>query len=447
MEDDMKPRIFLGDVHGVSLLHDAVLFIVMVSLAGVALLPALRCNIAVETAVDSHREHTVDEALQTYLVSRADAFGYRFCGDIIDTVAGQIGIQNTSNGLYQSVSQWILGHEQHHKTYATLLVEDLGCQFHLPFTVLGTSRLNIFTTELDQHLTKETNRFFLNIFHGKYEYNLTAWWHPIRGIPFGGEFYDGSHPPRTNTYVARRCCIMPYSPVIKIGNHTIILTKYWLMHQLFSNDSGFGESSIPSLSNITMVCKSYIAKQPPYDTRGNATIAVQENLSTLADGFLVSGIMNNTNSILFPGIVNATLAYGFDTIKNITGRFLQDALNETFGDAVRMIDRFFTGLNGTMNDPVSMAILQNLNTTLHAFCNGSNASLDETFDMVERTIKENATVLLHHFLKPYIESFVQGLFDVIDTIDDFAEMLLNWLFDRVSLTTAEVTLTIWAVRE
>jgi hypothetical protein len=45
------------------------------------------------------------------------------------------------------------------------------------------------------------------------------------------------------------------------------------------------------------------------------------------------------------------------------------------------------------------------------------------------------------------ESFVQGLFDVIDTIDDFAEMLVNWLFDRISLTTADVTLTIWTVRD
>jgi hypothetical protein len=443
----MKPQSFLDDVLGVSLLYDAVLFIVMVSLAGVVLLPALRCNIAIETAVDSHREHMVDETLQTYLVSRADGFEYRFCGDIIDTVAEQVGINATSNGLYQSLSHWIVGHEQHHKTYAALLAEDLGCQFHLPFTVLGTNRLNIFTTEFDQQLTKETDRFFLDIFHGKYEYNLTAWWHPIKGVPFGGEFYTGPHPPRTDTYVAEQSCIMPYSPVIKIGNQTVILTKYWLMHQLFSNDTGFGESSIPSLSNITMVCKSYIARQPPYDTRENATIAVRENLSTLADGFLVSGITNNTNITVFPGIINMTLTYGFDTIKNITGQFLEDALNESFGDAIRYFDRFFTGLNGTENDPISKAILQNLNTTLHTFCNGSNASLDEAFDILEKTIKENATILIHHFLKPYIESFVQGLFDVIDTIDDFAERLITWLFDQVSLTTAEVTHTIWAVRE
>ena len=443
----MRPRMFLEDVRGVSLLYDVVLFIVMVSLAGVALLPALRCNIAVETAVDSHREHTVDEALQTYLVSRADEFEYRFCGDILDSVAGQLGIQNTSNGLYHTVSQWIVGHEQRHKTYAALLAEDLGCQFRLPFSVLGASRLNMLTTEFDQHLTKETEGFFLALFHGKYEYNLTALWHPIKGISFGGEFSVGTHPPSTDTYVAHQCCIMPYSPVIQLKNHTIILTRYWLTHQLFSNDTGFGESSIPSLSNITNVCTSYVANQPPYDTIENATSAVRENLSFLADGFLVSGITNRTNSTVFPGIINATLAYGFDTIKNMTGRFLQDALNETFGDAVRMIDRFFTGLNDSLNNPVSNAILQNLNIALHTFCNDSNCSLDEIFVRVERTIKENATILLHRVLDPHIEAFVQRLFDIIDTIDDFAETLVNWLFDRVSLTTADVTLTIWTVRE
>ena len=443
----MKRRTFLDDTRGVSLLYDVVLFIVMVSLAGVALLPALRCNIAVETAVDSHREHTVDEALQTYLVSRADMFEYRVCGDILDTVAAQIGIRNTSTGLYRSISEWIAGHEQHHKTYAALLAEDLGCQFYLPFSVLGTHRLNVLTNEYHRHLINETDRFFLAMFHGKYEYNLTAWWHPIKGLSFGGEFFVGPHPPRNiDTYVAHRCCIMPYSPVIRLGNRTITLTKYWLMHQLFTNDTGFGESSVPSLSNITNVCRDYIARQPPFDTRTDATRAVQENLSALADGFLISGITNRTNDTVFPGIVNATLAYGFTTIKNMTGEFLQDALNQTFGDAVRMIDRFFMGLNGSMNDPLSNAILQHLNSTLHAVCNVSNSSLDETFHMVERTIIENATALVHQFLTQYIESFVQSLFDIIDTVDDFAETLLNWLFDRVSLTTAEVTLTIWAVR-
>jgi hypothetical protein len=443
----MKPRDFLRNRYGVSLLYDAVLFLVMVSLAGLVLLPALRSNIAVETSVESHREHTVDEALQMYLVSRADAFEYRYCGDVIDATAERIGIDNTSNGLYQALSQWIIGHEQHHATYATLLAQDLGCQFHLPFTVLGVDRLNIFTTDFDRQLTKETNRFFSTVFHEKYEYNFTAWWHPITGISFGGEFYVGPHPPRTDKYVAHHRCIMPYSPAVRIGNHTIILTKYWLTHQFFSNETGLGESTIPSLGNITNVCKMYIAKQPPFDARENATKSVQENLSALADGFLISGITNISNTTIFPGILNLTLTYGFDKIKNLTGQWFEDALNDTFGDALKVFDRFLTGLNGTLRNPVSEAILEKLNTTLHTLCNSSSLSLDDAFDTCERMIKENATILLHAFLFPYIQSFVRGLFDVIDTIDDFAEMLINWLFDRLSLNTADVTLTIWTVRE
>ena len=443
----MKPRGFLDDVFGISLLYDAVLFIIMVSLAGVVLLPALRSNIAVETSVEKHREHTADETLQTYLASRADFFEYRILGDIIDTVAGRIGIDNLSNGLYQSITHWILAHEQLHKTYATLIAENLGCQFHLPFTVLGVHRLNIFTAEYDRQLSNETNRFFSNVFHEKFEYNITAWWHPIKGVSFGGEFYSGLRPPLKDSYVAHSSLIMPYSPVVTLGNHTLVFTKYWLQHQLFSNDTGFGRSSIPVLANITLVLESYTNEQSPYDSRENATEAVQENLSALVYGFLVNGVRNETNITVFPGIVNMTLTYGFEKIKHIAGQFLEDALNESFGDAIRDIDRLFTGLNESINDPLSQTILEHLNTTLHTLCNGSFPCFNDAIAACETRIKENVTTLLKSFLDPYIESFVQGVFDVIDTIHDFAEMLVNWLFDRISLNTAEVTLTIWTVRE
>jgi hypothetical protein len=443
----MKPRGFLDNIFGISLLYDAVLFIIMVSLAGVVLLPALRSNIAVETSVEKHREHFVDETLQAYLASRADSFEYRFCGDIIDTVAGHIGIDNASNGLYQSITHWILAHEQLHKTYATLIAEDLGCQFQLPFTVLGMNRLNILTADYDRQLSNETNRFFSHVFQDKFEYNITAWWHPIKGISFGGAFYSGRHPPLKDSYVAQSCFIMPYSPIFTIGNHTVVFTKYWLKHQLFSNGTGFGETSIPSLANITLIFENYTNDQSPFDKRENATKAVRENLSTLVYGFLINGITNETNITVFPGIVNMTLTYGFEKIKHIIGQFFEDALNETFGDAIRNVDRVFSGLNESVTDPVSKTILEDLNTTVHTFCNGSFPSLDDAIGACEIMIKENVTMLLKGFLDSYIESFVESIFDVIDTIHDFAEMLVNWLFDRVSLNTAIVTLTIWAVRE
>ena len=191
----MKQIRFLDDMFGISMMYDAVFFIIMVSLAGVILLPVLRTDIALESSVDKHREEIVDETLHTFLVTRADSFEYRFGGNLIDEIAGHIGIDNTSNGLYGSVTHWLLAHEQRHKTYATLLAEYLGCQFRLPFSFIGTNQINIFVGDFERQLSNETERFFSSLLGEKYRYNLSAWWHPVRGVPFGGEFSIGEHPP------------------------------------------------------------------------------------------------------------------------------------------------------------------------------------------------------------------------------------------------------------
>jgi hypothetical protein len=443
----MKHRCFLNNLFGVSVMYDAILFIVMVSLSGVILLPALRSPTAVESSVEKHREQVVDEALHTFLVSRADSFEYTLCSDLIDDVAGNIGIDNSSGGLYSSITRWLLGHEQRHKTYAALVAENLGCQFQLPFTFFGSHRLNIFTGDFDRQLSNETKRFFSSVLGDKYRFNFTAHYHPIKGVPFGGELSIGDHPPTTDCYVAHSIIMMPYSPVLSFGNHTIVFTKHWLKHQLFSEETGFGRSSIPAIANMTLVFENYTNGHPPYDTREHAIPAIQENLSSLVYGFLISGITNTSNVTIFPGIINITLTYGFEKIKNITKKFLNETLNETFGEAIRLIDRLFGSLNETADNPLSQWILQELNTTIHGMFNGTFNSLDEALDACEAKIKEQVTALVKSFLDSYIETFVIFMFNVIDAVVDFADMLVDWLFDRICLNAADATLTIWAVRE
>jgi hypothetical protein len=443
----MKHRSLLEDLFGISVMYDAVLFIVMVSLAGVILLPVLRTNSAIESSVDKHREQIVDETLHTFLSTRSDSFVYQFCGNLIDDVAGSIGIDNSSDGLYRSLTQWLLAHEQRHKTYAILLAENLGCQFRLPVSYFGMNRLNIFTGDFDQQLRNETERFFSSIFGEKYRYNLTALWHPIKEISFGGEFSVGECPPKKDCYVAHSILMMPYTPILSFANHSILFTKHWLKDQLFNNDVEVNRSSIPIITNITIIFKNYNNKQPPYDTRENATRATKENLSILLNGFLIDGITNETNVTVFPGIVNITLMYGFEKIKDITKQFLDKALNESFGDAVRTIDRLFSSLNSSVMDPLSQSILLQLYSTLDEMFNGSFDSLDEAFDICESVMKQQITVLIQGYLDSLVETFVSSIFDAIDMIIDFRETLIDWLFDRISLNKAEVMLTIWVVRE
>jgi hypothetical protein len=441
------PRSFRYDSFGVSLMYDAVLFLVMVSLAGVILLPALQSPVALESSVDKHREEVADEALHTFLVSRADLFEYLFCGDQVNAVAEGIGINTSSTGLYRTVTHWLLSHEQRHKTYAALLAEDLACQFHVPVSLLGINRLNLLTTAFDGQLKNETEQFLSTVLGDKYRYNLTAWWHPIKGISFGGEFSIGPPIPSMDTYVARSILTLPYLPVFSVKNHTIIFTKYALTHQLFSGDITLGHSSIPAIANIILILENYSNGHPPFDTRPFATAAVRENLSVLLNGFLIYGLRNETSGTVFPGIINMTLTSGFEKIKNITRQLLNSTLNASFGALVQTIDTLFSGLNTSANHPFASLLLEGFNTTFHTLINGSFGSFDEMFDAVEIMITEQVREVLNNFLDPYIDSFVDIIFNSIDLVKDFTRNLIDWLFDRISLVTAEVTLTVWVVRE
>jgi hypothetical protein len=435
-----------SDSSGVSLLYDAVLFLVMVSLSGVILLPALQSPQAVSSSVEKHREELVDDALQTFLVSRVDQFEYLFCGEQVDELARSLGINTSSPGLYSMLTHWLLAHEQRHKTYATFLAEDLGCQFSIPEAIMGMDRLNVFTTAFDQQLHNQTRQVLSGILGEKYGYNLTAWWHPLRAVRFGGEFSVGDPPPQTDTSVACSILSMPYIPVFRIGNQTVVLTKQSLTHALFSNDLCFGCSSVPAIANITLILENYTNGHPPFDTRENATGAVRENLSTVMYGFLLQGIRNETNVTVFPGVVHLALSLGFTQLRNITGQLLSTLFNESFGAVIQSIDGIFMGLNASVNNPLSMMILEGFNTTFHLLVNGSFDSFGEVFAACETYLTEQVTGFLKIIVDPLIVGFVNIVFDSIDMIQGFATQLINWLFDSIALSTAEVTLTIWAVR-
>jgi len=439
------------NTHAVSSMYDAVLFIVMVSLSGVILIPALQSDIAVKTSLDKHREQITDEALSTFLVSRSDFFSYKFLGDLIDGIAGSLGIDNSSEGLYGLITNWILAREQLHKNYANLISENLGCQLRMPFSVFGINRFNIFTGDFDRKIINQTKNFFSLYLGDKYCFNFTALWHPIKGVPFGGELYIGDHPPNVDCFVSQTSIIMPYSPILTFGNTTIVFTRHWLRNQLFRGIGEFGyeNSSIPEIMNMTKVFDDYAKNNisSPYSIKTNAMNATYENVSMIVYGFLIYGIKNETNQVVFPGIVDMIVTYFFDKLKNATQGFVEGAVDEFMGDALSSMDDMFFGLNSSVGNPIMQGIYDELNNSIHGLIGSSFGTLNEVFDTFESAIKENITIILKGFLDSYIAIFVDNVFDVIDVGVDFSDMLINWLFDRISVDKAQVVLTIWVARE
>lgn len=440
----MKRRVLFNNNQGLSLLYDTVLFIVMVSLAGITLLPALQSTLEQKTTLDTHREQVVDDALHTFLVSKADYFEYRFGGTLLDDLAKKIGIDTTSHGLYSKISQWFLGHEQYHKTYAALLSENLGSQLCIP--VSNLHRLNLFTNEYYDYLSNEIQKFFYLKLGDKYHFNFNAWWYPIKEISFGGEISVGDPPPNQDCYVAHTTIIMPYTPKITIHNHTILFTKQWLKNILFgSAENRTNYSSIPPINNITIILQEYVHKIPPFDAQQNATTAMEENVSTLVYGFLVDGITNESSVIIFPGIVNITLTTGFETIKTIVKDFTNDTIDKVFGGVIHQVDQIFSNLNQTMENPVVHLLTDSLNQSLQTFLNISWGTLDETLETFKRIIQENITRTLKTFFTPLIDQFIKSLFHVLEILQKFVDIIIDWLFDMISFNTADVTLTIWEI--
>ena len=101
----MRQRKFVSNIYGVSVMYDAVLFIVMVSISGAVLLPALQNNIAIESSLDTHREEIVDETLLMLMTARVDTFEYVFAGSQIENILGDLYDEDT---LIYSITKNVL---------------------------------------------------------------------------------------------------------------------------------------------------------------------------------------------------------------------------------------------------------------------------------------------------------------------------------------------------
>jgi len=421
-------------------MYDAILFIVMVSLAGVVLIPALQSNVAVDTSVKEYREHIADEALNAFLVTRLDRFSYKVCGDIIDNTASDIGIDNSSDGLYGSITDWLIGREQIHKTYASLISEDLACQFRVPFSVLDTNRLNIFTGDYDRRLKDEIASFFSSYLSEKYNFNLSAQWHPIKGVGFGGEISVGEKPPNVDCHVAKSFITMPYSPKIDVpGVGEVTLSRYWF-EELLRDSIG----DIPWLENITVLINEYTSF-----TEAELKDRLSENLSMLTEGFLCNGLQTEAGSTIFPGILNITFQYGFGKIKTMVEGFTQDNIAGVFGESLGMIDSFF-GVLGGEDNPLVAAINEELkNIIIDSLGLPLDTLLATALDELENQTRNLVVDQVDSILDPYIDDFVESVVESIYQGEpvDIVTSICDWLFERISISKGEVTLTIWGVRE
>ena len=412
----MIGRKFGANVFAVSTMYDAVFFMVLVSLSGVVLIPALHSNVALESSVEKHREELADEALATLMTSRVDNFGYVFAGSQIEAIAGE---NITEDNFLGSIVRIFLGKEQIHKTYADLCVENLVSQLK----VFGY-RVNIFTEDYDNSLSEKLSTILHNYLGDKYGFNLTIQWHPIPNLPFGGDATIGPHPPLGDTHVASSYLTMPdtfFSEWLKEVN---ILIQDQMLPVKKYLDNCTQNKSLWNKTTFEEIFKDTIFK--------------------LIDGILFDGF--SIQNIYYESILDKSVDYVFEKING--------TLASVFGNALNRTGEFFDILGINLGDSISNTLITSIGTfgfNISDFNNNSKIDVNDALFGLKNYVRVQAKTFLNNTLNEYIYDFVGMILDSIYSfnnvdIDDIQDEITAFLDEWMDVTRTKFTLTIWEVR-
>lgn len=442
----LTPRGIWKDTKAISVMYDVLLFITLISLSGVVLTPAFQSTILTETCIEKHRENIADKALHTFLVTTTENFTYRMMGNLIDDAVAGIGINTSSkNSLYHMITSWVLGHEQHHKTYAQLLSENLGCQFKIPLHQNKSFKLNIFTRDFEIQLQKEIHQFFSSYLQDKYRFNVTAWWHPIKGIPFGGSIHVGPTPPNISCYVAKTYISIPYTPMITLKNTKIVFSPYWITQVLFNQSQG----NISTVENITKIINCYVSQNTSNCNITLVKTSLTENVTQLLKEFLFEGIKTVDGVIVFPGVISIVIDYGFNQFRAAVETMTEEMISAAIGEGLGTFNEVLMNLTNNSASPITSMFQKNIIDTLSQHLGETVNSFDEGLTLLYHSIKTS----INSFIEPALQSsayhLVESILNHTSSIrkpEIIENMIVQLLFDHTSITKAVIVLTVWEAR-
>ncbi|MBC7081227.1 MAG: hypothetical protein H5T44_03165 [Thermoplasmatales archaeon] len=183
---------------GISIMQDAIIFCIMVSISAMVLAPALFGGKMASIYEEKENEERVNEALYTFLSSNTNDFQY-------------ILFDLEAKGFVEGIIKKFLGKESLHLSYGELVSTCLLCQIRCE-----GKNFNFFVKGFERNLEEEIEEFFRENLKG-YKFNFTAVWQPIIGLDFGGKICVGDEIPDKGVYSSRLLIMMPPSFITSIG--------------------------------------------------------------------------------------------------------------------------------------------------------------------------------------------------------------------------------------
>ena len=394
---------FAYDRRGISVMQDAVLFCIMVSISAAILMPSFASNSIERVYIEKENEERVDEVLHQLMTCRADEFEYMAAWHILN----DLGVSNSS-GLLKPLIKDLFGREVMHHTYADLCTECMACQFYF-----GGKQLNALTEDFTKMIKYELGKFIEGQLGGRYGYNFTAKWRPIAGFDFGGEISTGAPiPPNTDVYTASAYVVMPPS----------FMTT----------------GMISLLDEIKDYIKNHVQINGSISAFRTGAISEEELRKALAD--MLTDLLNRVIWKGFGegkgGIIDISMEY-----------FLQlsgESMKKVFDDATNIAHETAAKAGyGNFTQMISKAVVKKFLDSFPEI----NVSLPskELTESAKHSVEERAKEFVNSTVENRIQQLINKIVANIDVANGITEEIVQWLFEQINFCHAKLVLLIWRV--
>jgi len=404
----MKIRIFNKNIDGLSIMYDAVFFMVMISISGAVLIPALNNQTSIQTSIEKNREEIVDETLLMVLNSRIDDFEYVYAKEQIDFIAETAGIDTSDEVIYKPMTTGLLGKEIKHKTFSDICVENLISQIKI-----FDMRLNIFTNDYDKSINDMLYNTLYDFLGDKYNFNLSVKWNPIVDIEYGGSLSVGKQIPDTDTFVSKSYSTIP----------TSIFTDYFTIFET-------------KIEKKISIINDYIIQNTN-----------SEYNKTEFEKLITNSFNDTYDSIICDELVNTSFDFLFGDIEDSVSNIFPDSLDHI----TDFLDIFGSDLGFEIDNIIKDKILELSNIDIYDYNNDREIDMEDIFSCLKFYIKEKILEKKQARVKDEIIILSRDFSSKHNEIDDFTEeevteLFYNFFNKKIDVLRAEFKLTIWEVR-
>ena len=387
----------IEDTRGFSSSIDVLLFLVLVSVSAVLLAPAMVGNIQLTALHDTSASEHNSQVIQSLQNGRVDDFSYAVAGTQMDFILNEtLGPGAVDSGVYQTGKKIVAGREIGHKIFADLASESVASQFTI-YHADRSVRLNLLTDEYRDNVDIQMRDYLDMQIGDRYNYNVSVVWRPFRDVPIGGATYMGPAVPDT-AYVESGWITMPYSTGF---------TRYHVE-----------EVITDELGDIGLAL-------------GNASEVPREQTEELIAGHINDAI-NKTVDDAVGTIVKMTIE---KTIERA-----QTAVNQ-------QVDSVVPGNNQGDNTGISGIIMDEILAELGndpAFIEDAGEGLSE---QITGYMQEVAREEVHAVIAGEVDALASGVTDQyvsnVATVEEAKDEVLDYVFSRIDISRARMTLALW----